>query len=128
LAVLQQHGFAASEVRFQLTAPLPTHAHLTQWRESDLQFISRLAAEAGLFYQCVVEEADKAVLLFGDNLEHYGRGRLLDVPLRQPPVGCGMTARHPAMADSPSQHVAQRAPHRFQLSDGGYRAGCRAGF
>jgi uncharacterized protein involved in type VI secretion and phage assembly len=48
-----------------------------------LQFISRLAAEAGLFYQCVVEEADKAVLLFGDNLEHYGRGRLLDIPLRQ---------------------------------------------
>ena len=83
-AVLQQHGFAASEVRFQLTAPLPTHAHLTQWRESDLQFISRLAAEAGLFYQCVVEEADKAVLLFGDNLEHYRRGRLVDVPLAPP--------------------------------------------
>lgn len=82
-AVLQQHGFAASEVRFQLTSPLPTHAHLTQWRESDLQFISRLAAEAGLFYQFVVEEADKELLLFGDNLEHYGRGRLLDIPLRQ---------------------------------------------
>lgn len=92
-ALLQQHGFAASAVRFQLTAPLPTHAHLTQWRESDLQFISRLAAEAGLFYQFVVEEAGKEVLLFGDNLEHYGRGRLLDIPLRAAGGCARMTAR-----------------------------------
>jgi uncharacterized protein involved in type VI secretion and phage assembly len=89
-AVLQQHGFAASEVRFQLTSPLPTHAHLTQWRESDLQFISRLAAERACFTSlwwrrptrscCCLAIIWSTTVAGGCWIFRCGR-----------PVGCGMT-------------------------------------
>ena len=81
-SVLRQQDLSGADFSFQLTGNQATHAHLTQWRESDLQFIQRLAATAGIFYQFTQAEDGKEVLAFGNNLEHYHRGRLQDVPLR----------------------------------------------
>jgi type VI secretion system secreted protein VgrG len=81
-SVLRQQELSGADFSFQLTGKQATHAHLTQWRESDLQFITRLAAYAGLFYQFSQADDGRDVLAFGDNLEHYARGHLQDVPLR----------------------------------------------
>jgi len=81
-ALLRQHGLSGADFQFQFTTDPPCHEHLTQWRESDLQFIQRLAAHAGLFYQFLQADDGKEVLAFGDNLEHYFRDRLLAIPLR----------------------------------------------
>jgi type VI secretion system secreted protein VgrG len=59
------------------------YEHLTQFRETDLAFLSRLAAHAGIFYQFSQSSDGKDVILFGNDLEHYSRSNLHPVALRE---------------------------------------------
>ncbi|WP_293760007.1 type VI secretion system Vgr family protein [uncultured Aquitalea sp.] len=81
-AVLRRHQLTGSDFQFALTDDHPAHDHLTQYRETDLQFIQRLAAQAGIFYQFRQSKDGQDVLCFGNNLEHYARGQLKNLPLR----------------------------------------------
>ncbi len=51
---------------FALKNPLPKREFCVQYRESDLQFLHRIAAEEGLMYSFIHQE-DKHLLLFTDN-------------------------------------------------------------
>jgi type VI secretion system secreted protein VgrG len=59
------------------------YEHLTQFRETDLAFLSRLAAHAGIFYQFSQSSDGKDVILFGNDLEHYSRSNLHPIALRE---------------------------------------------
>ncbi|HVK65664.1 MAG TPA: type VI secretion system tip protein TssI/VgrG [Polyangium sp.] len=73
-AVLAGHGIPC---RFDLLGPQPRRAYCVQHRESDLAFVQRLAAEAGIFYhfECPGEGTDDApeVVVFGDAPPLYPR-------------------------------------------------------
>ena len=82
-ALLRQHGLDGSDFRFTLTGAQAVYEHLTQFRETDLAFLSRLAAHAGIFYQFSQSSDGKDVILFGNDLEHYNRSNLHPVALRE---------------------------------------------
>jgi type VI secretion system secreted protein VgrG len=48
--VLREHGIADEDRRFELSGDYPLRDFCTQYQESDLQFLQRLCAEAGLHY------------------------------------------------------------------------------
>ena len=74
LAVLAEHGIPS---RFDLLGPHPRRAYCVQHRESDLAFVERLAAEAGVFYhfEHPGDGSDEAreVVVFGDSPALYPR-------------------------------------------------------
>ncbi|QBX82650.1 type VI secretion system Vgr family protein [Citrobacter tructae] len=52
--ILRAHGLEGSDFEFKLERSYPTRELLTQWRESDLEFVHRLLAETGIWYRCGV--------------------------------------------------------------------------
>lgn len=48
--VLREHGITDEDRRFELSGDYPLRDFCTQYEESDLQFLQRLCAEAGLHY------------------------------------------------------------------------------
>ena len=82
-ALLRKHGLDGSDFRFNLTGEQPVYEHLTQFRETDLAFLSRLAAHAGFFYQFAHSQDGKEVIHIGNDLEHYSRAHRLNIPLRE---------------------------------------------
>ncbi|HET9958674.1 MAG TPA: type VI secretion system tip protein TssI/VgrG [Polyangiaceae bacterium] len=62
-AVLQAHGF--SDVDERLMDPHPPHEYVVQYRETDLQFVSRLLESEGIYYFFRHEES-KQVLVLAD--------------------------------------------------------------
>ncbi|WP_165494231.1 type VI secretion system Vgr family protein [Aquitalea sp. USM4] len=82
-ALLRQHGLDGSDFRFTLTGAQAVYEHLTQFRETDLAFLSRLAAQAGIFFQFSQSSDGKDVILLGNDLEHYSRNHLHPVALRE---------------------------------------------
>ncbi|WP_159875363.1 type VI secretion system Vgr family protein [Aquitalea denitrificans] len=116
-AVLQQHGLAGSALQLDLTADYPLFEHITQYRESDLDFIQRLAADAGLFYQAIPADDGRALLAFGDNLEHYQRGLLPMIPL-SPDAGLEGVGREVVrrfdLHHQPMLHSVQRRDFNYR--------------
>jgi type VI secretion system secreted protein VgrG len=82
-ALLRKHGLDSSDFSFQLTGAQAVYEHLTQFRETDLAFLCRIAAHAGIFYQFIQGKDGKEIIQFGNNLEHYTRGHLENIPLRE---------------------------------------------
>ncbi|NWK80086.1 type VI secretion system Vgr family protein [Aquitalea sp. LB_tupeE] len=82
-ALLRKHGLDGSDFRFNLTGAQASYEHLTQFRETDLAFLTRLAAHVGIFYQFAQSGDGKEVIRFGNDLEHYSRGLLLNIPLHE---------------------------------------------
>lgn len=48
--VLKEHGIVGAQRRFDLQCEYPVHTFCTQYRESDLQFVQRLCAQARIHY------------------------------------------------------------------------------
>jgi type VI secretion system secreted protein VgrG len=68
--VLKEAGILSDDFEFRLQNQYTPREYCVQYRETDLDFISRLLEEEGIFY--VFEHtAEKALLIFGDSTVNY---------------------------------------------------------
>ncbi|WP_054307954.1 type VI secretion system Vgr family protein, partial [Serratia rubidaea] len=76
--ILRSHGLAGDDFEFRLSQSYPVRELLTQWRETDLEFVQRLLAEVGIFWRFEMDgRLEKDVVIFQDSLEHYQFGVVL---------------------------------------------------
>lgn len=71
--VLREHGIVGRDRRFELEGDYPPLDFCTQYRESDLQFLHRLCAQASLHYHFEHQERGHC-LVFGDGHGHFRAG------------------------------------------------------
>ncbi|MBV4486502.1 type VI secretion protein [Pseudomonas sp. SWRI153] len=64
--VLREHGIVGPQRRFDLHGDYPARTFCTQYRESDLQLLQRLCAEARIHYY-FEHHRDRHCLVFGDD-------------------------------------------------------------
>ena len=64
--VLTDAGLASGDFRFALQEDYPTREYVVQYRESEMDFISRLAEKEGIFY-FFEQTADGHKIVFGDS-------------------------------------------------------------
>jgi len=70
--VLRSHGLEGADIVFTLSRHYPVRELITQWRETDLQFIQRLLAEVGIWFRQEMNDVTGLdVILFGDSQLHY---------------------------------------------------------
>lgn len=73
--ILRKHGLEGQDFEFRLSHTYPDRELITQWGETDLQFIKRILAEVGIWFRF---EADTRLtcekVLFGDGPEQYQFG------------------------------------------------------
>jgi hypothetical protein len=71
--VLQDSGLPTDRFDFRLKESYPAVEYCVQYRETDLDFVSRLLEEEGIFY--FFEHSDTALLVFADGTVAYRRSR-----------------------------------------------------
>ncbi|HGC6390723.1 TPA: type VI secretion system Vgr family protein [Cronobacter dublinensis] len=82
-SVLRQHELEGADFEFRLSREYPPRELITQWRETDLEFVQRLLAEVGIFWRFDMDSRlEKEVLVFLDSQAHYLPG--VTLPLRHP--------------------------------------------
>lgn len=70
--VLRSHGLEGADFEFRLEQTYPQRELITQWRETDLQFIQRLLSEAGIYWRTKMDNVRKLdVYLFADSQLNY---------------------------------------------------------
>ncbi|ELY3999838.1 type VI secretion system tip protein VgrG [Cronobacter dublinensis] len=70
--VLRAHGLEGPDFEFRLSRQYPCRDVITQWRETDLEFIQRILAEVGIWYRFAMHEAtEQEVIIFGDSPLQY---------------------------------------------------------
>ncbi|HHX2521733.1 TPA: type VI secretion system Vgr family protein, partial [Neisseria subflava] len=72
-AVFKHHGFSGVDYRFQKSRSYSVREYVTQYLESDFDFINRLCEEEGIWYAFEQHEQHGDVVVFGDSPEHYWR-------------------------------------------------------
>lgn len=73
--ILRAHGLEGSDFEFRLEHSYPARELITQWRESDLEFVHRLLAETGIWYRCDVNDATGMdTVTFADSQNGYQFG------------------------------------------------------
>lgn len=70
--VLREHGISGAQRRFELHEDYPPRKFCTQYRESDLQLLQRLCAQAQIHYH-FEHAADGHCLVFGDDPQRLPR-------------------------------------------------------
>ena len=81
--VLRNHNFIGIDFRFELKETYPVREFITQWQESDLNFIQRLLADVGLyFYFETHPEHHCDVIVISDYEKGYADGG--KVTIKQP--------------------------------------------
>lgn len=81
--LLRQHGLEDSDFEFRLERTYPTRELITQWRETDLQFIQRLLSEIGIWFRCGVNETTRLdTVIFADSQLYYTFN--VTLPFKQP--------------------------------------------
>ncbi|MFC0086482.1 type VI secretion system Vgr family protein [Dyella flava] len=79
-AVLRHAGLTANDFQFKLRASYPTREYTTQYEETTLAFLQRIAADEGIWFR-FTQTDDREVIVFGDDIDAYDRSGLT-VPLR----------------------------------------------
>lgn len=64
--VLEEAGISGQDVQWQLADSYPPRTYCTQYRETDLDFVQRLLADAGLFY-FLEHQRDRHVMVIADS-------------------------------------------------------------
>ncbi|WP_182080314.1 contractile injection system protein, VgrG/Pvc8 family, partial [Enterobacter bugandensis] len=73
--VLRKHGLEGADFEFRLSREYPARELITQWRETDLEFIERLLAEVGIFWRFEMDSRlEQDVVIFQDSQEQYQFG------------------------------------------------------
>ena len=70
-SVFKHHGFSGVDYRFQKSRSYTVREYVTQYLESDFDFINRLCEEEGIWYAFEQHEQHGDVVVFGDSPEHY---------------------------------------------------------
>ena len=79
--ILRKHGLEGSDFEFRLSREYPSRELITQWRETDLEFIQRLLAEVGIYWRYEMDSRlEQDVVIFQDSQQQYEFGVML--PLR----------------------------------------------
>lgn len=85
--VLQEGGITSDRFDFRLQNPTPKRDYCVQYRETDLNFISRLLEEEGIFY-FFEHSRDKHVLIFGDSpIAYQSIQGTLEITYNPKPMG-----------------------------------------
>lgn len=70
--ILRSHGLEGPDFDFRLSQSYPARELITQWRETDLEFIQRLLAEVGIFWRFEMDgRLEQDVVIFQDSPEQY---------------------------------------------------------
>ncbi|WP_442801556.1 type VI secretion system Vgr family protein [Serratia rubidaea] len=81
--ILRAHGLEGTDFNFRLEQSYPQRELITQWRETDLEFIQRLLAEVGIWYHCGMSEITGLdTVTFADSQQFYQFGEHL--PYQEP--------------------------------------------
>ncbi|WP_336286011.1 phage late control D family protein, partial [Citrobacter arsenatis] len=79
--VLRKHGLEGPDFEFRLSREYPSRELITQWRETDLEFIQRLLAEVGIYWRYEMDgRLEQDVVIFQDSQQQYEFG--VTLPLR----------------------------------------------
>ena len=79
--VLRKHGLEGPDFAFRLSREYPARELITQWRETDLEFIQRLLAEVGIYWRYEMDSRlEQDVVIFQDSQQQYEFG--VTLPLR----------------------------------------------
>src|SRR5471030_545521 len=81
--VLRAHGLEGPDFEFRLTRTYPPREVITQWRETDLQFIQRLLSEVGIYWRTEMDSTRELdVYIFADSQLNYQFG--VHLPYSEP--------------------------------------------
>ncbi|MFE4111818.1 type VI secretion system Vgr family protein [Kosakonia sp. YIM B13611] len=81
--VLRKHGLEGTDFEFRLEKRYPQRELITQWRESDLQFIRRILSEVGIWFHIGGNEVTGLdTVTFADDQQFYQSGKHL--PYEEP--------------------------------------------
>ncbi|MGQ9452251.1 type VI secretion system Vgr family protein [Leclercia sp. TB492] len=81
--ILRKHRLEGVDFEFRLSREYPVRELITQWCETDLEFIERLLAEVGIFWRFEMDSRlEQDVVIFQDSQEQYQFG--VTLPLRNP--------------------------------------------
>lgn len=70
--VLRKHGLEGPDFEFRLTHRYPPREIITQWQESDLQFIQRILSEVGIYWRTEMDDVRGLdTYLLGDSQLNY---------------------------------------------------------
>ncbi|WP_458020193.1 type VI secretion system Vgr family protein [Klebsiella pneumoniae] len=73
--VLRKHGLEGPDFEFRLSREYPSRELITQWRETDLEFIQRLLAEVGIYWRYEMDSLlEQDVVIFQDSQQQYEFG------------------------------------------------------
>ncbi|HEP0884204.1 TPA: type VI secretion system tip protein VgrG [Klebsiella pneumoniae subsp. pneumoniae] len=79
--VLRKHGLEGPDFEFRLSREYPSRELITQWRETDLEFIQRLLAEVGIYWRYEMDSRlEQDVVIFQNSQQQYEFG--VTLPLR----------------------------------------------
>ncbi|EAR0345580.1 TPA: type VI secretion system tip protein VgrG [Salmonella enterica subsp. arizonae serovar 13,22:z4,z23:-] len=70
--VLRKHGLEGPDFEFRLERTYPPRELITQWRETDLQFIQRILSEVGIYWRTMMDDVrDLDTYIFADSQLNY---------------------------------------------------------
>ncbi|WP_143824238.1 type VI secretion system Vgr family protein, partial [Neisseria canis] len=81
-AVLKHRGFSGVDFRFNQSRSYGVREYVTQYQESDLDFICRLCEEEGIWFVFEQSGQHRDVVVFGDAPAHYLRDKVPPYPFR----------------------------------------------
>ncbi|GJL41733.1 MULTISPECIES: type VI secretion system Vgr family protein [Enterobacter cloacae complex] len=101
--ILRAHGLGGADFEFRLSQHYPVRELITQWRETDLEFIQRLLAEVGIFWRFEMDcRIEQDVVIFQDSQMQYQFGVKLPVI---PPSRTSDNGQESVWDISPEDHV-----------------------
>ncbi|EGT5656536.1 type VI secretion system tip protein VgrG [Citrobacter braakii] len=70
--VLRKHGLEGPDFEFRLEHSYPSRELITQWRETDLQFIQRILSEVGIYWRTEMDNTRELdTFIFADSQLNY---------------------------------------------------------
>ena len=70
--VLRKHGLEGPDFEFRLARTYPPREIITQWRETDLEFIRRILSEVGIYWRTEMDDVRGLdTYIFADSQLHY---------------------------------------------------------
>ncbi|QIM44397.1 type VI secretion system Vgr family protein [Leclercia adecarboxylata] len=70
--VLRGHGLEGPDFEFRLERTYPARELITQWRETDLEFIQRILSEVGIYWRTEMDDVRGLdTYIFADSQLHY---------------------------------------------------------
>jgi type VI secretion system secreted protein VgrG len=115
-ATLRHYGYRAGvDFEFKLRAKYKRHEYITQYHETTVAFIQRIAAEEGIWFR-FEQKRDYAVIVFGDDLDAYARNQRI-VPFR---LHSGLESVG-VDAIKTLERYTQRVPEAVRLHDYNHR-------